>query len=82
MSTPNPTHIIADALNERELSESMPDELAAHVVSKLTDAGYSIVPTADAIEVATITKELAYLIGRNDEFGEFEFGYDPNSTLR
>lgn len=64
MSTPNPTHIIAEGMREiategrkgtpgtrddGQLWGAFPNtmtltDLAAHVVSKLTDAGYSIVP--------------------------------------
>lgn len=63
MSTPNPTHIIAEGMREAategrkgtpgtredgQLWGAFPNtmtltDLAAHVVSKLTDAGYSIV---------------------------------------
>jgi len=41
----NPTHIIAGAIEDHDGSPITSDDLAAHVVSKLTDAGYSIVPT-------------------------------------
>ena len=44
MSAGNPIHIIADSIEDHDGSPIMSDELAAHVVSKLTDAGYSIVP--------------------------------------
>lgn len=47
MSTPNPTHIIAEAIEDHDGSPIMSDELAAHAVSKLTDAGYSIVKSSD-----------------------------------
>lgn len=43
MSAGNPIHIIADSIEDHDGSPIMSDELAAHVVSKLTDAGYSIV---------------------------------------
>lgn len=64
MSTPNPTHIIAEHLHadtftarnrvtkERAVvtrclcGDTVPaEDFAAHVVSELTDAGYSIVPS-------------------------------------
>ncbi len=43
MSTPNPTHIeiLVDVLRDWYGTANIPD--AEHVVSKLTDAGYSIV---------------------------------------
>lgn len=44
MSTPNPTHIIAEAVRDG-LYEHDAETIAAHVVSELTDAGYSIVPS-------------------------------------
>lgn len=44
MSTPNPTHIIAEAVRDG-LYEHDAETIAAYVVSELTDAGYSIVPT-------------------------------------
>lgn len=64
MSTPNPTRIIpadvvSDALAEefnRVNSQDCPDpsELAAHVVSKLKDAGCSIVPSDDVEKLRSI----------------------------
>lgn len=43
MSAGNPTHIIAEAIEDHDGSPIVSDELAAYVVSKLTDAGYLIV---------------------------------------
>lgn len=57
----NPTHIIAEGMREIATTGAREDgqlwgafpntwtmtDLAAHVVSKLTDAGYSIVPNGD-----------------------------------
>lgn len=59
MSTPNPTHIIAEGMREIATTGAREDgqlwgafpntmtvtDLAEHVVSKLTDAGYSIMPS-------------------------------------
>lgn len=63
MSTPNPTHIIADHMcsyhgpsNADKVSYCWcgwsGEDHAAHVVSKLTDAGYSIIDRASAEELA------------------------------
>lgn len=87
MSTPNPTHIdiIAKAAGkvlwdaDGTLNFRLNADIAAHVVSKLTDAGYSIVQSADAIELAQIVKELAYLTNQNQEFRDFYFGTYANS---
>lgn len=76
MSTPNPTHIIAEGMREvategqkgtpgtredGQLWGAFPNtmtikDLAAHVVSKLTDAGYSIVANA-TVEFGLATSE-------------------------
>lgn len=53
MSTPNPTHIIAEAVHAGVgglAGRHYFDELAEHVVSKLTDAGYSIVKVPESTE--------------------------------
>lgn len=54
MSTPNPTHIIADAIAAAALSA--PGAVAEHVVSKLTDAGYSIVPSEWLTKLSALLK--------------------------
>lgn len=49
MSAGNPTHIIAEAVHAGVgglAGRHYFDELAEHVVSKLTDFGYSIAPTS------------------------------------
>ena len=41
----NPTHIVTEAMIDMDCSTWTTPQIAAHVVSKLTDAGYSIVPS-------------------------------------
>ncbi|MDV8022294.1 hypothetical protein [Rhodococcus sp. IEGM 1330] len=57
----NLTNIIA-AVIRSGMYEQLPDVIAAHVVSKLTDAGYSIVPTSEANEPKRIRDGIHQLV--------------------
>ncbi|AJW38552.1 hypothetical protein NY08_520 [Rhodococcus sp. B7740] len=69
-STPNPTHIIADAV--AQLEAAAPSAVAAHVMSKLTDAGYSIMPSGDVelLENIRWTVNGSTPMDLNDEFAD------------
>ncbi|OZE35626.1 MULTISPECIES: hypothetical protein [unclassified Rhodococcus (in: high G+C Gram-positive bacteria)] len=58
MSATDAVNVIADSIRGEIINA---DAIAAQVVSKLTDAGYSIVPTADVKSVRTVAEYALHL---------------------
>lgn len=75
----NPTHIVTEAMIDVDCSTWTAPQIAAHVVSKLTDAGYSIMPAESAWTLSR-AQSLAFGTERMDS-GDVEYSRGYNTAV-